>query len=457
MKITTYPLDPALDRAINVADAINAVDVMDVPGQAPPRPIPAGQPLADQPDTDQPGTDLTPDRAPAFETSDVRTLDQPFTPGQPPIHESADPSPVRSRRHPVDPIRRPRLLPGLAVLHRQIGELQLGTDPRHAVVLSGVAEPLVRMLHALDGRATVQELSARAGPADRAALHQLLADLANLGLIEDAIPPEVGMDGAPAAGIPARLAADCSWWALRTDQRRVDANGRWRRAAMVIHGGGRVAASLATLLAAAGVGWIHPVAEGLVTPEEVGSGYLEEDVGRPRAVALCRVVERAGRDTRTAPLPRGRTPDLVLLADAAVPDPGLASELFVTGVVHLVAWAGEGVGVVGPLIVPGRSCCLRCVDLHRADAEPAWPALATQLAGRSQPADLASAQASAAFAASQALRVLDGPRIGGLPWRGIAELPVWGAAIEIDTFGGQTHPTIWQRHPRCACSRKGGG
>jgi hypothetical protein len=324
------------------------------------------------------------------------------------------------------------------------------------VVLSGVAEPLVSLLHTLDGRDTEAELSARAGPENSAALGQLLADLADLGLIEDAIPPETGIDGSPAVAVPARLSADCSWWALRTGQDRVIANARRQRAAMVIHGGGRVAASLATLLAAAGVGWIHIVAEGTVTPEQVGCGYLAEDVGRSRSAALRDAVLRSAPTTITTPLPRQRKPDLVLLADTAVPDPQLAKELFVTGAVQLLAWAAEGIGVVGPLIVPGRSCCLRCIDLHKAETEPAWPALATQLAGRQQPADLASAQASAAFAVSQALRVLDGPRIGGLPWRGIAELPVWGTAIEIDTFTGVSNPTSWQRHAGCACGRKGG-
>jgi hypothetical protein len=168
-------------------------------------------------------------------------------------------------------------------------------------------------------------------------------------------------------------------------------------------------------------------------------------------------VLRTAAATNTRPLPRNRKPDLVLLADAAVPDTQLAKELFATGVAQLLVWAGEGTGVVGPLIVPGRSCCLHCIDQHKTDADAAWPVLATQLAARSQPADLASAQACAALAVSQALRVLDTPRIGIGPPRSVAELlPVWGTAIEIDTFTGETLRTSWQPHPRCACGREGG-
>lgn len=343
--------------------------------------------------------------------------------------------------------RRPRLLPGLQVLHRGYGEIQVGTDPRHAVVLVDVPPDLVKLLHTLDGRDTAAELTARAGPVEPSTLDRVLTELANFGLLEDAALATTS------AAVPARLAADCSWWALRTAQERVHANILRMQAAVLIHGGGRVAVSLATLLAAAGVGWVSTVADGTVQPEETGCGYLEEDVGKRRSLAIRRAIVRTAPTTNTSPLPRTRKPDLVLLADAAVPDPHLARRLFGAGVGQLVVWAGEGVGVVGPLVVPGRSSCLTCVDLHKTASEPAWPALATQLAGRAQAPDLASAQAAAAFAVSQALRVLDGPRHAGesIP-ADPTDLPVWGAAIEIDTYTSETRRTNWPKHPYCGCS-----
>ena len=346
--------------------------------------------------------------------------------------------------------RRPRLLPGLQVLHRGRGEVQVGTDPRHAVVLVDVPQPLAKLLHTLDGRDTAAELTARAGPVEPSTLDRVLTELAKFGLLEDAAVSEAGVSTA----VPPRLAADCSWWALRTAQERMSANIRRMQAAVLIHGGGRVAVSLATLLAAAGVGWVSTVTEGTVQPEETGCGYLEQDVGKRRSIAIRRAIVRTAPATNTSPLPRTRRPDLVLLADAAVPDPHLARRLFDEGLAQLIVWAGEGVGVVGPLVVPGRSSCLHCVDLHKTATEPAWPALATQLAGRPQPADLASAQASAAFAVSQALRVLDGPRRAGqqIPVDP-TDLPVWGAAVEIDTYTGETRRTNWPKHPYCACSR----
>jgi bacteriocin biosynthesis cyclodehydratase domain-containing protein len=135
----------------------------------------------------------------------------------------------------------------------------------------------------------------------------------------------------------------------------------------------------------------------------------------------------------------------VLIADATVPDPQLSAGLTAAGIPHLMVHAAEGTGVVGPLVVPGRTSCLRCVDLHNTDTDPCWPALAAQLAAHPQPADLASAHATAAFAAGQALRFLHGPS-GGL-----AELPAWGAAVEIDVFTSRSTRVEWRPHPHCPC------
>jgi len=41
---------------------------------------------------------------------------------------------------------------------------------------------------------------------------------------------------------------------------------------------------------------------------------------------------------------------------------------------HLVVRAEEAIGVVGPLVLPGRWTCLRCVDLSKAARDPAWQA-----------------------------------------------------------------------------------
>ena len=42
--------------------------------------------------------------------------------------------------------KQPRLRPGLAVLRRRPGELQVGLDPRHAAVVTGLPESVVAAL-----------------------------------------------------------------------------------------------------------------------------------------------------------------------------------------------------------------------------------------------------------------------------------------------------------------------
>lgn len=346
---------------------------------------------------------------------------------------AADPASTRGE------LRRPRLLPGLAVLRRMAGETQIGTDPRHAAVVSGVPESVAPVLRMLDGGSTVEELVAKAAGADHAVLNRILTGLVDLGLIEDAACPDW-----PADGIPSRLTADCTAWALRSGQPRVEVSER-RHRAVVVRGNSRIAIGMATLLGASGIGWVHTIADGVVGSDEIGCGYVDSDIGLPRSVAAERAVLAAAPGTRTGRLPARRQPDLVVLTDVIVPDPALSGALCAAGIPHLLVRASEGIGVVGPLVIPGRTCCLRCVDLHRTDADPCWPALATQLAARAQPSDLATATATAAFAVGQVLRALHQSGFSA------HEPPTWGAAVEIDVFEGQSSRTTWPPHPRCVC------
>jgi bacteriocin biosynthesis cyclodehydratase domain-containing protein len=342
----------------------------------------------------------------------------------------------RPTTHPTTPTR-PRLLAGLAVLRRIPGEIQIGTNPRTAVVISGVPDPLFPLLHALDGRNTTDELMARAGPRTSPQLLEIITGLTGMGLVEDA--------GRPATAFPARLAADRTAWTLRAGPAPVEVTTVREQSVVVVHGSGRVGIAVATLLAAAGVGWVHPVVDGAVQPEDTGSGYLDADVGQSRSSAALRAVHRAASGVRTDRLPVTRRPDLVVLADQLVPDPQLAASLLADGVPHLPARATEGTGLVGPLVVPSRTSCLRCADLHATEVDYCWPTVATQLAVSNRPADLATSQATAAFTVGQVLRLLHEPS------EGRADLPVWNTTIEIDTFAGTSRSTPAGPHPTCSC------
>ena len=54
------------------------------------------------------------------------------------------------------------------------------------------------------------------------------------------------------------------------------------------------------------------------------------------------------------------------------------------GTPYLLVRLTEGRAVVGPFVVPGRTACLRCIDAHHTDADPAWPLLVRQYAAASR-------------------------------------------------------------------------
>jgi len=331
--------------------------------------------------------------------------------------------------------RRPRVLPGLPVLLRCEGEVQIGTDPRHAVVVDDLPPPFVDELLSLDGRHTVAELGERlaARDTDPAKFLSLLDELEEVGLVDEMVP------------VPSRLSAETTSRALRTGRSGTGIVATRGRLAVVVHGNGRIGVAIASMLAAAGVGRVHIVASGRVGPEDVGTGYLETDVGRPRRDAAVDAVERACGDVRTGWLTSTGAPDMVVLTDSLVPPPQLLNSLMAEGTQHLVVRVREGTAVVGPLVVPGRTSCVRCSHLHRADRDGAWPAVATQLADRTQPADVASAAVCAALAVGQVLAALDPVAVG------LSPPTTWNTALEAHPQLGVVERVDCPPHPSCIC------
>ena len=156
----------------------------------------------------------------------------------------------------------------------------------------------------------------------------------------------------------------------------------------------------------------------------------------------------AGRRARDLLAGREPRPDLVVLV--GVPDPQVGERLVADGLPHLAAAGHEAIGIVGPMVVPGRTACLRCLDLMRAELDPAWPLILAQLAGRraEPPACGAVLTASvAALAAAQALLFVDRPGRAG---------PAWNGTLELEMPGWQWRRRTWLPHPDCACARRPG-
>jgi bacteriocin biosynthesis cyclodehydratase domain-containing protein len=333
--------------------------------------------------------------------------------------------------------RRPRVVGDLPVLRRRPGEIQIGLDPRLAAVVSGLPEPVVAAAARLSGRQRTEDILADAGE-HRETMRELLAVLCARGLVDDA--------SRQAGPLPGRLAGDVSVAGLRgAAGAGQDTPAERRGLAVAVHGDGRLAVCVATLLASAGVGWVHVRAAGTVRPEDTGTGYRADDVGRRRAVAVREALRRVDASVRTGPFRVDHGPDLVILTDAVVPEPSRVASLTSAGVPHLSARMRDGTGIVGPLVVPGLTSCLRCADLQRCDRDECWPHLAAQLAGKVQHADLASTQATAAFAVGQALHAMR--------WlKGTASAPATcDATVELDIHAVRIRNRAWPPHPACSC------
>ncbi len=142
--------------------------------------------------------------------------------------------------------------------------------------------------------------------------------------------------------------------------------------------------------------------------------------------------------------------DLVVLTDYLVADPSLVRELHAAGTPHLLVRVRDGNGLVGPMVVPGVTSCLRCADLHRSDHDAAWPAVAAQLRDTVGTADRATVLATAALAVNQIDRVLRAIRGDG---RAADARPpsTLDTTLEFDVEASSIVSRQWARHPRCSC------
>src|SRR5262249_3718956 len=70
-----------------------------------------------------------------------------------------------------------------------------------------------------------------------------------------------------------------------------------------------------------------------------------------------------------------RAADLVIVASDLEHDRAGSDELMHRSVSQLWVCQRDLVGVLGPFVLPGRTACLRCVDLVRAPLDSAWPPL----------------------------------------------------------------------------------
>jgi len=252
-------------------------------------------------------------------------------------------------------MKKPVLAPGLRVLQRSRGELQVGLGPDHRVLLADT-EPVRRTLdHLLRGEAVPDD------PQSREVLDALAPAIVDgSGLVA----PDIAAGDVAAvalrdpSGYPERLAA--------------------RRDATVSVTGTLGAVDPRPLLTAAGL-----------RCDDRRTGPRSASAPSVALALSLGEIDRAELDAWL----RGRVPHLVL---------------------RLV----EGHALVGPFVVPGRTACLRCIDAHRTIEDPRTPTLAARhaqarddrLDGVAEPVDTALATLAVAWAVRDLVTHVDAER-----------------------------------------------
>lgn len=233
--------------------------------------------------------------------------------------------------------------PAMPVLTRPDGAVQVGWDPRRAVLVrppagmttTGLAA-LLRSMQVPAERCALGRRAAQHGLPDAAAFNDLLSALLGAGVAVESTAPSAR----PAARAPS----------------------------VRVHGRG-------------------PLSE-LLTDALRCSGARIRCSSQPHAA-----IATAGTD-------------LVVLADYLVAEPRMVRELHAARIAHLPVRVRDGTGLIGPLVIPGVTSCLDCADLHRRDRDAAWPAVAAQLRDTVAQADRATLLGTAALALHHITRVI---------------------------------------------------
>ena len=352
--------------------------------------------------------------------------------------------------------------PGLHVLQCSPSQVQIGTDPRWALRLDNLTADEVPALMRLPRMAP----TAIAGAV--AVLSPRLRHALTAGGILLADPPRGASPAAsrlaprtPGAPLPGSRAL----YENHPDhdvlgQTRIDGDGsiplahRAARSVGVV-GLGRVGLRVAQSLASAGITRFALDDDRPVRTCDVGpGGYTRRDLGLPRHRAAARLITDATFSTDANPGAAGYAPlsphervkglDVVVVTGYAGLDPLWMWRLLSDQVPHLpIVWHEASVSV-GPLVVPGRTPCLRCIDLHRRDDDDAWPVIAAQLNALAlvpHAEETVLTAVAAAVAVGQVLALLE-------------ERPLSrsGASFEIVAPEGLPHIRMWAPHPDCGCT-----
>lgn len=320
---------------------------------------------------------------------------------------------VITRRSRSEQLSHPCIRPYTVLLTRNDGQIQVGLDTDPVLILQG-NPGLRRTLELFDGGHSLAAITRAAEAHGICAeeLEWLFDTLGRARLLTDGRPPSPFPHGHDLAAAQVRLV-----------------------------GCGSLGEVIGTNLARSGVGQVHLIDRR--TPPDTAAS--------PRARALAQRMSESVGTSRDHPQmtvanhwskPEGHPVDLTIVCTETVePDRLITDQLLRSDEPHLIVRSLGHTVVVGPLVVPGRTACLRCLDLARRGADPQWPQLLRQLTQ----VQVGSPAALVTWSGSVALAQVLGYLTGSQP-------ETFSATLELSVTDFLTRWRSWPLHPECGCN-----
>lgn len=207
-------------------------------------------------------------------------------------------------------------------------------------------------------------------------------------------------------------------------------------------------------LAAAGIGHLISHDEAKVDKANLGpTGFPSQLIGQPRLDALRSILAASPNKALVSTgkkLAKNRLQkiDCAVLVSHQVIDPRRYATWNNRDVPHIaVTFDAERVWV-SPMIVPGQTACLFCLEQMRTDADSSWPVIATQLLTSHKRFDDAASQLFAAGIVIQKILA----RVDKVAGFEQAAENLSGFSLELAT--GAVSEFTWPKHEACECVAK---
>lgn len=252
--------------------------------------------------------------------------------------------------------------------------IELGVTESRRVIVAPPSPAIVGILNRLTGSYSVQTIATEVGCATDE-VREVLSALEAAGALQASWTDDE------------RFARHLLFYSLFVDDAS-EVQSKLAAGSVLLIGLGGLGCVIATQLVMAGVGAITLLDGDAVEESNLTRQFLfaTSDIGRQKAEVGAERLRGLNPKTKVTSRPLGfsippteseveavRSADLVILtADMPVELASVLNALCVDkGVSWIQAGYAETIGVVGPLVVPGVSACLRCVELAH-EGEPAW-------------------------------------------------------------------------------------